>query len=221
MRLKFPSYFFSFNKKNIYIVTIFVAMILIPFYFTNSKNSIERKITAKQIAELIKKENYKKVIDYINDENMSLEDTAYFHFLVGRAYQEEKSNYKALASYSKAISKNPKFYKAFINRGLVKGALKDYQGSIKDMQMAISINPKLPEPYLNIGVTQASLNKPIDAIENFIYAISINPKYINAYRNLGITYFYQDQKELACLNWQKAINLGENSIKDWKKEYCK
>ena len=196
-------------------------MILIPFYLTNSKNSIEGKITAKQISELIKNENYKKVIDYIKDENISNEDTAYFHFLVGRAYQEEKSNYKALASYSKAISKNPKFYKAFINRGLVKGALKDYQGSIKDMQMAISINPKLPEPYLNIGVTQAALNKPIDAIENFIYAISINPKYINAYRNLGITYFYQDEKELACLNWQKAINLGENSIKDWEKEYCK
>ena len=62
-----------------------------------------------------------------------------YHFLVGRAYQELKLNTESLESYSLAIHLDPGNHKYWINRGLIKGALKDPKGSLKDLSQSLSL----------------------------------------------------------------------------------
>jgi tetratricopeptide (TPR) repeat protein len=54
-----------------------------------------------------------------------------------------------LADYNKAISLNPKFAKAYYNRGVLKTKLNDPKGALADYNKAISINPKDTLAYTN------------------------------------------------------------------------
>ena len=142
-----------------------------------------------------------------------------YHFLVGRAYQELKLNTESLESYSLAIHLNPQNHKYWINRGLIKGALKDPQGSLKDLSKSLSIK-KTAMGYLNRGVTLAALNKPQEAIQDLTNAIEIDPSYSQAYRNRGIILKHRGDTFSACKDWKKANDLGDIDMKYWLSSYC-
>ncbi|WP_188021653.1 tetratricopeptide repeat protein [Synechococcus sp. RS9907] len=142
-----------------------------------------------------------------------------YHFLTGRAYQELKLNTESLESYSLAIHINPDNDKYWINRGLIKGALKDPQGSLKDLTKALSIRES-SQAYLNRGVTNASLNNLSTAIEDLNNAIQLDPNYSQAYRNRGIIHKHRGDKYTACTDWKKAHQLGDSEVKTWIDAYC-
>ena len=55
----------------------------------------------------------------------------------------------AITDYTKAISLNPDFPKAYLNRGVTKSKLKDYYGAIADYTKAIEIDPDYANAYFN------------------------------------------------------------------------
>lgn len=58
----------------------------------------------------------------------------------------------ALADYDSAIMLEPRYYKAFNNRGILRAtALKDYSGAIADFGQAIQLNPAYGDAYLGRG----------------------------------------------------------------------
>ena len=142
-----------------------------------------------------------------------------YHFLVGRAYQELKLNTESLESYSLAIHLDPGNHKYWINRGLIKGALKDPKGSLKDLSQSLSLK-KTAMGYLNRGVTFAAMNKPQEAIEDLTNAIRIKPNYSQAYRNRGIILKHRGDVYSACSDWKKAHDFGDKDMKSWLSSYC-
>ena len=80
-----------------------------------------------------------------------------FYFLKGRAYQDLKLNLESLEAYSQSIALNRTNYKAYINRGLVKGALGNLRASLIDLKKAVQLNKNSKKAFLNLGVTYACL----------------------------------------------------------------
>ena len=142
------------------------------------------------------------------------------HFLSGRAYQDLKLNTDSLESYSVAIYFNPKNYKYWINRGLVKGALGDKRGALDDLTESIKLK-ETDLAYLNRGVTYAALNKINSALSDLNKAIKMNPSYAKAYRNRGIISHHSGNTNEACKDWERALNNGDKEMTSWIKGYCK
>ena len=159
--------------------------------------------------ELIANENSKEALKLLRKSKAGIneKEQSEFNFLMARAYQELRDNIQALDYYSRAIQYNPKSAKAFTNRGLVKGALQDMNGALKDLNQSIAIDPEIPETHLNLGVTLAALNKPEKALASFNKALELNENYADAYRNRGIVYNHLKQNKKACADWRKSQQI--------------
>ena len=82
---------------------------------------------------------------------------------------------------SKAIEIIPKFPEAYINRGVAKDQLKDYEGAIADYTKALEIYPKDSLAYANNMKIKLETN-----LMGYLFKIG----------------------ESACDDWQKASYLG-------------
>ena len=85
--------------------------------------------------------------------------------------------------YSKALALNAKFLDAYINRGLVKNELQDYEGSIEDYNEAIKLDPKCALAYNNRGYTKYKQQDYKGALDDYNRAILLNPKFQMAIDN--------------------------------------
>jgi tetratricopeptide (TPR) repeat protein len=141
-------------------------------------------------------------------------------FLVGRALQDMKKNTAALSSYSIAVYLDPLYTKALINRALTKGALKDLDGAVEDLDRALAIEPNNAIALSNRGVTKAGINRPKDALLDFDMAITYDSNLPDAHRNRGVTKMLLGDKSGACRDWKIAITLGEHELRDWVRSYC-
>jgi tetratricopeptide (TPR) repeat protein len=143
-----------------------------------------------------------------------------FYFLKGRAYQDLKLNLESLEAYSQSIALNRTNYKAYINRGLVKGALGNLRASLIDLKKAVQLNKNAKLAFLNLGVTYAAQNDPKSAITAFDSALIIDPNFLEALRNRGITNHHLGNKTKACLDWRQSIQLKKDEIQNWIDKYC-
>ena len=143
-----------------------------------------------------------------------------FLFLIARAYQQLKLNQESLQYYSESIALDRNNFKAYINRGLIFGALRNLRASSIDLKKAISLNPASKEAHLNLGFTQAAQNDTTEAIKSFQKALNIDPHFTEALRNRGITYYHLGEKQKACDDWNKSSKIKKDDVEDWIKEYC-
>ena len=188
---------------------------VMPTKTSNTSNNVD----LDDAKSLIKQGKASIALSRLKSLDGSVKKISEYHFLTGRAYQELKLNTESLESYSLAIHINPNNDKYWINRGLIKGALKDPQGSLKDLTKALSIRES-SQAYLNRGVTNASLNNLSAAIEDLNNAIQLDPNYSQAYRNRGIIHKHRGDKYTACTDWKKAHQLGDSEVKTWINAYC-
>ena len=150
------------------------------------------------------------------------ESTRYrYFFLMGRANQDIKNNKEAMKNYSLSIRDNPNYAKAYINRGLTKGAQRDLQGALQDLLKAVELDNQSAAAYLNLGVTQAALNQPRNALESFNRALEINPSYADGYRNRGIVFNHLKKNSEACRDWKSSLKIKtDRSIQSWVTSLC-
>jgi len=175
----------------------------------------------QRIRSLIEEKKASRALDLaLSIQSKYLEDSEFF-FLKGRAYQDLKLNIEALEAYSESISLKRANYKAFINRGLVKGALGNLKASLIDLKRAVEINPSSKLAQLNLGVTHAAQNEPQKAIKAFTNALIIDPNFSEALRNRGITYHHIGEKIKACDDWSSYIKLQTDEVATWHKGLCK
>ena len=85
--------------------------------------------------------------------------------------------------YTGAIENRKDFLDAYINRGLVKNELGDYDGSIADYNKAIEIDSKCALAYNNRGYTKYKKQDFKGALEDYNKAILLNPKFKMALDN--------------------------------------
>lgn len=65
--------------------------------------------------------------------------------------------YSALTNFDKALKLNPNSVKTYVNRGLTKCMLNDYEGTISDCDAALRLNPNLVQAYTNRIAAKKSL----------------------------------------------------------------
>ena len=213
--------FLQNGKFQLNIKIVLALLLQIIFVGIKIQNATAAPVAIKnQARQNLKLGNSQQAIDLLNsNSNLAGADSEYY-FLKARAYQDLRRNTDALANYSIAIYLNPKFVNAFINRGLVRGALQDVNGALIDLDRALLLQPNNTAALLNRGVTYGGLNKPSLAIQDFNRAIQINPNYPDAYRNRGLTKHLLGDKDGACDDWYKSKNLGINEATEWLTKYC-
>ena len=115
-------------------------------------------------------ESAKKIIER-DLKKTGLMDEYYFYMGLVTSDLKEK-----LEFYTKAIEEKDNFLDAYINRGLVKNELKDYDGSIEDYNKAIEIDRKCALAFNNRGYTKYKKQDFQGALNDYNKAILLNPK---------------------------------------------
>jgi tetratricopeptide (TPR) repeat protein len=209
----FPFLYIIKNLKKLFLLLVIFNFFLLPI---ESKNFN----TLNVMKQLLKEEKYEQAKVKLEANIDRYAKNSEYYFLLGRVYQELKLNFRAFEAYSKSIFLDNKNFKAYLNRGMVKGALRDFEGAFEDLNKANSIEPNKPEYFLNLGIVYASLNKPLSSIESFLKAIDLDSNYHDAFNNLGITYYHQKNIKLACETWEIPAKKGVEKSRKWIEDYC-
>ncbi|TDM00053.1 MAG: hypothetical protein C4K58_02060 [Flavobacteriaceae bacterium] len=162
--------------------------------------------------------------------------TAAKYYNNGVEYGNSKNYSSAIRSYDKAIELNPNDAIAYINRGAAYGYRGEYDKAMSDFNKALTINPEVSLGYTNRGIIKmdANVSKSVDKA-NVLYAsgnyreaalayksvLSVDPENVSALNNLGNAYFKMNEKSEACIQWEKAMNLGSENSKNNFEKACR
>lgn len=92
---------------------------------------------------------------------------------------------KAIEDYTQALTVNPNYVGAYLNRGSAYANLGNYSKAITDFNQALRINPNSAEAYYNRGATRGETGDVQGAIADYTQALRLNPNYTYAYVNRG------------------------------------
>jgi len=93
-------------------------------------------------------------------------------------------------------------------RGIMYGAMGDYNAAIADLTRAIKISPRMTLAHANLGVAYNGLRDYAKAIVSFNRAIGIDSKCAGAYRSRGIAYGSMLKYTEAIADFTKAIEIN-------------
>jgi tetratricopeptide (TPR) repeat protein len=144
--------------------------------------------------------------------------SAEFYFNKGKTEYLDKSDDKnALIHLSKAIELNPNYTDAYIERGLIKFDLKDYNGSIQDLNKAIGIKPS-DSTYVFRAMTKYFLGDFKGVIADCDKAIAFNPSkniLVGAYNYSGQAKINLKDYDGALKDFDKAIELDPSFARSY------
>lgn len=126
---------------------------------------------------------------------------------------------KAIEFLNIAISLNPENSEGYFYRGICYGKLNIFTKALADFEKSILISPE-SDSYYNIGYVYHRMKDYSNAIEYFNNAININPIYASAYVARGNSRIKLGQKELACRDFHRALELGEKRVQENIDEFC-
>ena len=114
----------------------------------------------------------------------------------------------ALSDYSQALKINPKYTKAYINRGVAYFIAGNFPQAISDYNLALSLNPRLSDIYTNRALTYAAMGNFPQAISDYTQAIKIYPRGAAAYYDRAIAYYLAAEFVNAEEDLSTAEKLG-------------
>lgn len=148
----------------------------------------------------------------------------FYFFVVGSAVASEieaqkhfdqavrlflSKNYEeAIAEFSKAIELNPKFDRAYTNRGIALMEKGEYDRAIDDYNKATELNPKQFQAYSNRGNAWRFKGDVDRAIDDHTKAIELNPNDARMYNNRGAAWVGKGDYSQANIDFTKAIELN-------------
>ncbi|HSN50320.1 MAG TPA: tetratricopeptide repeat protein, partial [Bacteroidales bacterium] len=129
--------------------------------------------------------------------------TAEEYFEEGVEFQQQDHREKAIESYEKCVTVNPRYEKAYNNLGVCYRT-KDPAKAIEYYKKATELNGAFYEAYIGWGNVLSDLNEDHEAREKFRKAIEIDPGKKQGHYKLGLSYAKNDaSKAITC--YQKAI----------------
>ena len=130
----------------------------------------------------------------------------------GIAYGNKGDYDKAIADHNKAIELDPKYAKAYNNRG-ADNADRDYEKALADYNKAIELDPKYAMAYLNRGNIYRKKKGDYDrAIIEYNTALEIDPQFAWAYYVRGNAYSQKKDFDKAIDDYNKAIELDPGIV---------
>jgi tetratricopeptide (TPR) repeat protein len=166
---------------------------------------------------------YQKSIEIL-DEAIEINEfpqlTPILHFY--RAVSKVKVNqYKAsIEDYSKAIQLSPKKSKYIYHRGLAYFQLSQYELAKKDFQATLVLDGENADIYVKLAFLKQQENDLKGAIEGYTKAIQLNSKFSTPYYYRGLIYLQVLLHDKACVDLQKAADLGHPLALRQYDKYC-
>lgn len=131
--------------------------------------------------------------------------------LLKEGFDNFKSNKFEEASVicSEIIELDPKNKDAYMIRAISKYHLENFHEALLEINEVIEIYPNDDFSYFWRGKIQLKFKEYNSAFVDFSQAIEINPKDANSYHQRAfISYVINNEITKACLDWEKAKNLG-------------
>ena len=121
-------------------------------------------------------------------------------------------NKTALADFSEAIKRDPKFVPAYVGRASVEISLKKVSAAMADWTTAIELDPTNETVLLTRGTVCFQLKDFNDAATDGGRVIRLNPHNANAFVLRGASRFYLDDYDEANSDLSKAISLSPGDV---------
>ena len=136
---------------------------------------------------------------------------ALYPYWLGRLDYDGHFYIAAIKHFQRAIELDPKFARAYDNRGLCYYYQNQNDLAIADFEKAIeldlgSAHPS-PWPYLNLGITQQFLNQLPESEKNIREALRLDPGFAKAHFQLGTVLEDKGQPQAALAELKEAARL--------------
>jgi len=180
---------------------------------TEALNAIQNPDEAQSdVRSTLEEINDKEILRLLEELEFSPNDADKCASLAYR-YSKNLSDFEnALKWYSKAIEINPKFARAYFNRGIIHRKLNENDKAIADYTKAIELDPNYVAAYNNRGTAYDDLKEYDKAIADYTKAIELDPSYVRAHQNRGITHRKLGKYDKAIADYTKAIELDQNYV---------
>lgn len=116
----------------------------------------------------------------------------------------KKEYQPAIENFTKAVTLNPTFEKAFLSRGFAKYETKNNAGAIEDFNLANAIKPSA-DAYFGKGESFYNLGKKDSSAQNLSKAVVLDDKYAKAFYLRGQIKFENKEYKEAINDYDKAI----------------
>lgn len=143
-------------------------------------------------------------------------------FKEGEKHMRQGHNDLALVQFNKAIEADPEYINAYLRRGFVNNALKNYEDAVHDYDKVIELHPQHVFAYISRGSAKNKLEKFDEAMADFDAALQIDPENQEAYNNRGWSKVGLGDKDGACKDWKTSKKKGNEEAKIiLKNNHCK
>jgi tetratricopeptide (TPR) repeat protein len=128
-------------------------------------------------------------------------------FAEGTAKMQEKAFKEAIEKFDLAVMINPNYEQAYMQRGLARKALLQFNLANQDFSKVLELNPKSVEANFENAFALSQFGKENDAIPFLQKAIELDPKKLEAYIELGNIYRKNGKGKEAIEQYEKAIKI--------------
>ena len=179
----------------------------------------------------LSQKNYDKAVKELQTAVDQEPNNGLAHLKLAMACAEVGDTKKAGQEFDKAVSLDSKLKKDVdanrrhywverFNEGVrLSSQEKNYESAAKEFEKAIDLDPKDPRAYSNLAFSYAQLGKREEALAMFEKAATIAPDDATARKNLaavyvdlGKEYFKQENYPDAVKFYEKALELGSDSL---------
>jgi tetratricopeptide (TPR) repeat protein len=179
----------------------------------------------------LSQKNYDKAVKELQTAVDQEPNNGLAHLRLAMAYAEVGDTKKAGQEFDKAVSLSSKLKKDVdanrrhywvirFNEGVrLSSQEKNYESAAKEFEKAIDLDPNDPRAYSNLAFSYAQLGKREEALAMFEKAATIAPNDATArknlaavYMDLGKAYFKQENYPDALKFYEKALELGSDSV---------
>ncbi len=141
------------------------------------------------------------------------------YYQLGVDKMQSKQLDEAIEQFSKCIKLQPENYYAYFNSGVCKNRLKKFDEAILDFNQAIKIEPNFKNSYVSRSNAHRHLKNLSASLKDCNIALSLDSNYPEAYYNRALLFEMYNKKDSACLDFNKALQLGLPNAKN-KADSC-
>ena len=120
-------------------------------------------------------------------------------------------NHKAIDSYRRALSSNPKYAVCWFNLGKALFRVGDLKEALKAFKQSTELNPKNRSAWNNRGVTLRQLNKLEESLDCYDRAIALKKSYSWAWHNKGYVLELLDRPRESLVCYEEALKYKPSS----------
>ncbi|BAZ08552.1 peptidase, M50 family protein [Calothrix sp. NIES-4071] len=125
---------------------------------------------------------------------------------------------RAIATFDKAIEKEPGYYRAWLMRGYSLYCLKRYDEALINYDKALAIKPDSDDVWFYKGVVFGDIGKEGEELSCYNRVLELQPEYVEALCNRGDIYLKEGNYELALADFNAASSLNTDYAQAWYKK---